>query len=569
MQEKTKAVNYMHEIINLLQPTSSKKSKIILLFVSLSLWIGAVQAGDIPTTAIINKVGNQIESPFISDFPMNVSASGSESPNYAVVFPEEKVQRIDIKISSENWQKMLDNMTELYGEFGNDTQIPMPTGTFTPDEKPGEMEMPGMTDTNPVYVTVQVTLHETTLDNVGIRFKGFSSLSGSWREGTYKISLKLDCDQFADEYPGVKGQTLYGFDELNLQSGYGDNSLMRDKVVTEIFRDAGVPAPRASYYQVYIDKGNGSEYFGLYTMIEGVRDTMLSSQFTDSSGNLYKPEGERDATFQEGTFNSSFFDKETNKKEKDYSDLEQFYGALNSEKRTTDPSAWRSDLESIFDVDEFLIWLATNTVMQNWDTYGSMAHNFYLYTNPSTGQITWIPWDNNLALQNGSEGMGGMGGGHPDVGNFSTENFLPNSSGVSFNEQMEGLGNSNPGKPPMGMPGGKGGFGGGTQDISLVNVTSDWPLIRYLVDDPVYHEKYVNAVASVISDVFSSERMEPIYTRNHDLISSYVVGENGEREGYTHLKSAEDFTKSLDSLITHTKSRYAAAQRFLKEQEDA
>ena len=70
----------------------------------------------------------------------------------------------------------------------------------------------------------------------------------------------------------------------DLQSGYGDDSLMRDKIVTEIFCDAGVPAPRASFYQVYIDKGNGPEYFGLYTMIEDVGDTMLSSQFVDGSG---------------------------------------------------------------------------------------------------------------------------------------------------------------------------------------------------------------------------------------------------------------------------------------------
>ncbi|MDD1730391.1 MAG: CotH kinase family protein [Methanospirillum sp.] len=471
-------------------------------------------------------------------------------------------------------------MTELYGEFGEDTPMSMPTGNFTPGEMSEGMDMPGMTDTNPVYVPAQVTLNGTTLVDIGIRFKGFSSLSGSWREGTYKISLKLDCDQFKDEYPEVKGQTLYGFDELNLQSGYGDNSLMRDKVVTEIFRDAGVPAPKASFYQVYIDKGNGPEYFGLYTMLEDVGDTMISSQFSDDSGNLYKPKGQMDATFRNGTFNSSFFKKETNKKKNDYSDLKQFYTALNSEKRTTDPAAWRSDLKSIFDVDEFLTWLATNTVIQNWDTYGSMAHNFYLYTNPSTGQITWIPWDNNLALRNGSEPMGDMdmGGQAPGFGNFSAGNISPRSFGMNspFGQVTGDFGNSTPGAFPMGMPGGMGGGmnmtgmgpGGGTQDISLANVTSDWPLIRYLMDDPEYHEKYVNAVAAVITDVFNPERMEPIYTKNHELISPYVVGDDGEQEGYTHLKSSDDFTTSLNSLTTHTAAQYEAAQKFLEEQEE-
>lgn len=550
----------------------------ILPVLIILLSVGLVQAAVISNTSSPGVVSALATTDSKQD-NQDTGADDSDEPDYDMVFPNDSVNRIDLVIKPDDWQKMLDNMTEIYGEFGNSTHMSIPNGNFSPGENSGEMGMPGghgMSDVNPVYVPAQVTLNGKTLDNVGIRFKGFSSLSGSWGEGTYKISLKLDCDEFKDEYPEVKGQTLYGFDKLNLQSGFGDNSLMRDKIVTEVFRDSGVPAPRASFYQVYIDKGSGPEYFGLYTMIEDVGDTMISSQFNDGSGNLYKAEGEHDATFQNGTFNSSFFDKETNKKQNDYSDLEQFYTALNSEKRTSDPSAWRSDLESIFDVNEFITWLATNTVIQNWDTYGSMAHNFYLYTNPSTGQITWIPWDNNFALQNGSAGMGGD---HPDFGNFFAGNNSPVSSGMD-NFANLGTGtivNSTPGIFPMGGPGGMGGGmnmthmgpGGGTQDISLVNVTSDWPLIRYLMDDPVYHEKYVSAVEAVITDVFNPDRMNTIYTRNHELISPYVVGENGEQEGYTHLKSSEDFATSLDLLISHTASQYEAAQKFLLDQEVA
>ena len=113
------------------------------------------------------------------------------------------------------------------------------------------------------------------------------------------------------------------------------------------------------------------------------------------------------------------------------------------------------------------------------------------------------------------------------------------------------------------------GPGMGTEEISLVNVTSDWPLIRYLMDDPVYNEKYVNAVAAVTSKVFNPERMEPIYTNNHELISQSVVGADGEKEGYTHLKSSDDLIRSLDSLIDHTRSRFEAAQKFLEEQKVA
>lgn len=42
--------------------------------------------------------------------------------------------------------------------------------------------------------------------------------------------------------------------------------------------------------------------------------------------------------------------------------------------------------------------------MQNWDTYGRMTHNYYLYNNPESGKLEWIPWDNNEALQDGKMG---------------------------------------------------------------------------------------------------------------------------------------------------------------------
>jgi hypothetical protein len=39
-------------------------------------------------------------------------------PNYAVVFPQDKVNQITITITPENWAAMQANMTELFGEPG-------------------------------------------------------------------------------------------------------------------------------------------------------------------------------------------------------------------------------------------------------------------------------------------------------------------------------------------------------------------------------------------------------------------------------------------------------------------
>jgi spore coat protein CotH len=34
--------------------------------------------------------------------------------------------------------------------------------------------------------------------------------------------------------------------------------------------------------------------------------------------------------------------------------------------------------------DVFLKYLAVNGIIQNWDIYGLMVHNFYLYNDPDT-----------------------------------------------------------------------------------------------------------------------------------------------------------------------------------------
>ena len=88
----------------------------------------------------------------------------------------------------------------------------------------------------------------------------------------------------------------------------------------------------------------------------------------------------------------------TNEDIADYSDVLAFYNILHSSIRNSYVEQWKSNLESVFDVDHFMKWLATNTVIQNWDSYGIIGHNYYLYNDPYTNKIVWIPWDNNEAL---------------------------------------------------------------------------------------------------------------------------------------------------------------------------
>lgn len=158
-----------------------------------------------------------------------------------------------------------------------------------------------------------------------------------------------------------------------------------------------MPSAHTAFYEVYVNYGEGPVYFDLYTMVETVEDSVISQQFTSDEGNLYKPEG-AGATFAEVAFNEAPFNKETNQDEADYTVIQSLFAALQADTRLRDPVAWRSGLETVFDVDIFLRGLAVHTVVQNWDTYGLISHNYFLYADPESGRITWIPWGNKRAL---------------------------------------------------------------------------------------------------------------------------------------------------------------------------
>src|SRR6185436_2409771 len=110
---------------------------------------------------------------------------------------------------------------------------------------------------------------------------------------------------------------------------------------------------------------------------------------------------------------------------------------------TGDREVWRRRLEARVEVQTFLRWLALNTLVGNNDAYGGLsAHNYYLYGSPRhRDRLFWIPWDHDLAL--------GSGTGGPILG-----------GGVN------------------------------SLDLFQTRIGAEWPLIRRLLDDPVYRAAY-------------------------------------------------------------------------------
>ena len=504
--------------------------------------------------------------------------------NYEVVLPDDRINEIYITFTPEAWAAEEADMIEIYGErgtnvrggfggAGNPRQMQammaqiaeqldrseeklMEAMRLIPDinaaaheldvevsELIAALPMPGGANVsagsamlrggeggrpqnlqlarNSIWTPTTVSFNGETWWEVGFRYKGNSTLAMGWADGRDDLPFKLDFDEFEDEHPTLDNQRFYGFKQLSFSNNNSfDPSLQREKVTADIFRDAGVPSPQTAYYAVHVDKGDGdgSQYWGLYTAIELPDDTLIETQFDDDDGNMYKPAGDG-ASFAFGSFDEDSFDKETNR-DSGYDDVLAVFAALHAESRLSDPSDWGAGLEAVFDVAGFLRWLAANTLLQNFDTYGILAHNYYLYADVTSGQLVWIPWDNNIALR-------------ADITGFTDSNISVMRRAI----------------PNFGS----------ALSLDLDIDPDSWPLIGFLLADETYKRAYREEVARISSEVFTPERMVSIYEANFQLLAAFLQ-ETDDADAIGALRLA------TDDLVAHVSERATAAEAFLAQE---
>lgn len=466
--------------------------------------------------------------------------------NYTIVFPQKKVNILEISMAKSQWDSIRTDMKDKFGNDFGKSSFPgmgkMPPNGMPPIPPPNFADGGSMMNFGkgePNYFSVSVKFKGKVYPKVGFRLKGNSSLMQTWGKGIYKLPFRLDFNEFEKD---KKKNKLYGFEKLSFSPAMSDKSLIREKVTSDILREAGIPASQTAFYRIYIDFGEGKKYCGIYTLVEVIEDTMIKAQFGEQSGNIYKPE----SNFTK--FKKEQFEKKNNKKQADWSDIEAFIKILNDSSRIKKPIEWRTNLENTFNIDHFIKWLAINNTIVNWDTYGALPHNYYLYHSP-TQKLTWIPWDHDLSLGVKME----MPTGFPRGG----------SPPETFN-QPDGLKLADGFKPPAGFGPPMGGAMGRGVSLSLKEVGKNWPLIRYIAEDEFYYAKYKQYVKNFTKNVFTSAKMNQLFEQNHQLIAPFVIGKIKEEKPYSHLKNSEDFIKELDILKQHVMMRNEAVNAFLK-----
>ena len=262
-----------------------------------------------------------------------------------------KVDRLlDVKVAmpAADWKKMRYEHHDLFG-------------LITPRK-------PGKPRPNPYhYFKGNVTIGGKLFKNVGLRKKG---LLGS--VNAQRPSIKINFDKFGAE------QEFEGVSLMTLNNNDTDASLVKQHLAYELFRKAGIPAPRCNFARVTV---NG-EYLGVYSHVESVRKDFLKRHFTKASGNLYEGQISDFTEKAAGTF-----DAKINAKKNDRNDL------LKATKALAVPDEQLFDaVGKVVNLNDFYRYWAMEGLIGFNDGYSGNQNNFFIYNDPQSGRFKFIPW---------------------------------------------------------------------------------------------------------------------------------------------------------------------------------
>jgi hypothetical protein len=277
--------------------------------------------------------------------------AGLDAPDAAVdlsaaLFPRDRVLDVQITMAPADWAALRSQPRP--SDLSDTTCARQPTA-------------PGYT-----YYPATIAIDGATTAQVGLRKKGnLGSLS------TTRPGLRVK----ANEY--VPGQRIAGLEVLTLNNNHQDDALISQCLGYELFAAAGLPASRCAFAHVRV---NGED-LGVYSHVENVREEFLARHFADATGNLYESGGD----FVVG--GTGGFQPKTNSTAPDCSDLDRVVTALGA------PAAQLpTQLGAVVDLPAYARFWAMEVVTDHWDGYANNQNNFFVYHDPSTDKMSFIPW---------------------------------------------------------------------------------------------------------------------------------------------------------------------------------
>ena len=280
--------------------------------------------------------------------PLVAHGDDLESP-LGDIFPRDEVLQIDITMDQDDWDEIRKQTRSFAEALG-------PSRQFETVESPFS------------YVAADVTINGVRFQNVGLRKKGFlGSLDGR------RPSLKIKLDKYE------RGRNIDGRVILTLNNNKQDTTLMSQFIGYELFRASGVPAPRAALANVTVNGNN----LGVYSHIDSVRDPFLNDAFGNEDGTLY--EGTVVDFYDDW---SGGFERKSGPKKSGLARIEGLIEALDIE----DDARAEQAIWKIVDQDAFYTFWAMEGLLSFWDGYSGNRNNFFVYDDPQSGKLHFIPW---------------------------------------------------------------------------------------------------------------------------------------------------------------------------------
>ncbi len=310
-------------------------------------------------------------------FSVRLLSAGAEDRFFGLT----NLWEIRLTLPAENWQAMSPV------ERGGGGAVPPDFGRPGPAAFPREYP----------WSTVTLECAGQRLTNVAIRFKGNSSFSLP-RNGL-KRPFKLDFNR------GAKGRKFFGHEEVLLNNNFNDGTQFREALAYEVFRRAGVAAPRTAFARVLltIPGERTNAFLGLYTVAEAVEGSFLKACFGTRKGLLTKPERLPGLRYL-GPDWSDYVERYEPKTDMKPADAERLM-ALARLVDLADDQTFARELPGMVNLTNLLRFVAVNAVLANYDSFIGTGHNFYLFQPRDGAPACFIPWDLNEAF-----------GGHPGAG---------------------------------------------------------------------------------------------------------------------------------------------------------
>ncbi len=333
------------------------------------------------------------------------------------------------------------------------------------------------------YYSCDITYNGFTLENVAIRAKGNSSLRDVYESGDDRFSYNIDLNYYED-------QDYFGIDKLILNNLFRDPTMMAEYIAYEALDSLDATASRTTYVALSL---NG-EYYGLYLSVEHVGNEFLDAHYGNSDYEFYKPDNGLGADLLylgDTDIYVGLIDKNVEEEETDNTAIINLMETLST----------NTNIDEVFDVDDYLKYLAVSTYTVNLDSYqGGIYHNYYLYNNE--GVFEWIAWDLNMAFN-----------GFPGVN-------LTDAEAVEF-----------------------------LIDEPVVNSLSDYPLIESILSDSnnisIYHEYLYELIENYFSDDTFAQTVERISS----MIDSYVKTDTNSFYSYSEYLNALSGTSDTSYSI--------------------